>query len=314
MTAIDRGWTDADVPNQENRRFVITGANSGLGYEMARVLLARGAEVVLACRDKGRGEAALDKLRTGEGGQRAVLELLDLGDLASIRAFADREISGSRPLHAVVCNAGLMAIPERKTADGFEMQIGVNHLGHFALVGLLSKKLASAPEPRVVTVSSQYHRAGKIELLDDLFFERRSYHRWVAYQQSKLANLLFAFELARRLDRASSPMRSVAAHPGYAATELQSQGARMGGSRFEGMMMAIGNALVAQSQSAGTWPQLRAATDPTAKNGDYFGPRNLNQLRGPAVRVDSSRAARDEKAAARLWERSEELTRVAYEI
>jgi NAD(P)-dependent dehydrogenase (short-subunit alcohol dehydrogenase family) len=207
-----------------------------------------------------------------------------------------------------------MAIPERKTADGFEMQIGVNHLGHFALVGRLLEKLGRANEPRVVTVSSQYHRAGKIELFDDLFFERRPYHRWVAYQQSKLANLLFAFELARRCGRASSKIRSVAAHPGYAATELQSQGARMGGSRFEGMMMAIGNALIAQSVSAGTWPQLRAATDPSAQNGDYFGPRNLNQIRGPAVRVDASKRAHDQKAAQQLWEKSQELTRVTYPV
>lgn len=312
----DQGYTDQDVPRLDGQRIVITGANAGLGFEMARVLLEKGAEIVLACRDQKRGDAAVEKLRIGPGGERATLSLLDLGDLKSIRSFAERELAESRPLHGLTCNAGLMAIPERKTADGFEMTMGVNHLGHFALVGLLLGKLASAPShgPRVVTVSSHYHRAGSLELMDDLFLERRGYHRWIAYQQSKLANLLFTFELARRLAKAGSPIKSLAAHPGYAATELQGKGAQMGAPKWEGFMMGIGNAMFAQSVRAGSWPQQRAATDPDAKNGDYFGPKHLGQLRGPAVRVEPHEKARDESAAKRLWERSEELTRVAFAV
>lgn len=314
MSSADRGWTDVDVPPQEGKRFVITGANSGLGFEMARVLSARGAEVVLACRDRGRGEAALAALRQEGAGDRVSLELLDLASLDSVRAFAERECESPRPLDVLVANAGLMAIPERKTADGFEMTMGVNHLGHFALAARLFDKLATTDGARLVTISSQVHRAASLGLLDDIFLEKRGYQRWVAYQQSKLANLLFHYELTRRIARADVAVRSLAAHPGYAASELHTQGAKLGGSRLETWMLSIGQAAMAQSGQAGTWPQLRAATDPTAQNGDYFGPRSIGQLRGPAVRVESAASARNEAAAAKLWAMSETLTRVSFVV
>lgn len=303
------GWTDDDIPALSGMRFLITGANTGLGLETARVLLRRSAEVVLLCRDRVRGESALAELRSNAPNGKVSLELLDLGSLASVRAFAERELAAAAPISSLVCNAGIMAIPERKTLDGFEMQLGVNHLGHFALVGLLMKKLGSS---RLVLVSSAYHKKGKLELLDDLFFEKRPYHRWTAYYQSKLANLLFMFELARRCERHGLATVAVGAHPGYSATELQSRGAQLGSPKWEGWGMAIGNALIAQSVRAGAWPQLRAATDPTARSGDYFGPRGFMEVRGKAVRVEAIRAARDEAAARALWTKSEELTNVRF--
>jgi NAD(P)-dependent dehydrogenase (short-subunit alcohol dehydrogenase family) len=312
MSSSDRGWTDEDVPRVDGKRFIVTGANSGLGFEMSRVLLRQGAEVVLACRDQGRGQAAVDRLRQGAGGEHASLALLDLGSLASIESFAQRERQDQRSLDVLVCNAGLMAIPDRKTADGFEMTMGVNHLGHFALVGRLLDKLNANPDARVVTLSSNYHKLGKLELLDDLLFEHRKYDRWATYYQSKLANIMFTLELARRLGKAGSSALSVGAHPGYAATELQSHGSQMGAPRWEGIMMAIGNALVAQSVQAGAWPQLRAATDPSAKSGDYYGPKGISEVRGRAVRVEPNTRAQNEEAARKLWSRSEELTRVSF--
>jgi NAD(P)-dependent dehydrogenase (short-subunit alcohol dehydrogenase family) len=303
------GWTDDDVPALADQRFLITGANTGLGLETARVMLRRGAEVVLLCRDRSRGERALAELRDKERNGKSSLELLDLGSLASVRGFAEREIASKAPISALVCNAGLMAIPESKTADGFETQIGVNHLGHFALVGLLMEKLSAS---RVVVVSSGYHKKGKLALFDDLSFEKRRYQRWTAYCQSKLANLLFMFELARRCERHKLATIAVGAHPGYTATELQSRGVQLGSPKWEGWGMALGNVLVAQPVRAGAWPQLRAATDPHARPGDYFGPSGLLELRGPAVHVWATRAARDEAAARALWAKSEELTKVRF--
>jgi NAD(P)-dependent dehydrogenase (short-subunit alcohol dehydrogenase family) len=299
------GWTDADIPDLGGQRFLVTGGNTGLGFETARALSKKGAEVVILCRDRTRGEEALRRL----GSSRGALELLDLGALASIRAFAERELAGSGKITGLVCNAGLMAIPEQKTADGFERQMGVNHLGHFALVGLLLPKLSSA---RIVSVTSDLHKRGRLDLFDDLFFEKNPYDRWTAYNQSKLANLLFMFELARRADKHGLALIPVAAHPGYSATELQSRGMQEGSPKWEGWGMAIGNRLFAQPSHAGAWPQLRAATDPSARPGDYFGPSGFMELRGPAVRVEPRRAVRDETVARELWVRSEELTGVRY--
>jgi NAD(P)-dependent dehydrogenase (short-subunit alcohol dehydrogenase family) len=299
------GWTDADIPDLGGQRFLVTGGNTGLGFETARALTKKGADVVILCRDRTRGEEALRRLDS----PRAALELLDLGALASIRAFAEKELAGSRKITGLVCNAGLMAIPEQKTADGFERQMGVNHLGHFALVGLLQPSLAAA---RIVCVSSGLHKQGKLELFDDLFFEKRRYDRWVAYNQSKLANLLFMFELGRRAAKHGLAMVAVGAHPGYSATELQGRGVQAGSPKWEGLGMAIGNRLFAQSSQAGAWPQLRAATDPSARPGDYFGPSGMFELHGGAVRVEPRRTARDETVAKKLWERSEELTGVCY--
>ena len=299
------GWTDADIPDLGGQRFLVTGGNTGLGFETARALSRKGAEVVILCRDRGRGEEAIRRLDS----PRAALEVLDLGALSSVRAFAERELAGGKKISGLVCNAGLMAIPEQKTADGFERQIGVNHLGHFALVGMLLPSLSAA---RVVCVSSGLHKRGKLELFDDLLFEKRPYDRWVAYNQSKLANLLFMFELGRRAQKHGLAMVPVGAHPGYSATELQSRGMQEGSPKWEGWGMAIGNRLFAQSSQAGAWPQLRAATDPSARPGDYFGPSGLGELHGSAVLVQPRHTARDETTAKKLWERSEELTGVRY--
>ncbi len=286
-------WTARDVPDQSGRTIVVTGANSGLGEVTARALAASGATVVLACRNTAKGRAAAAKMT----GEVAVREL-DLADLASVRAFADQ----TSRFDVLVNNAGVMAIPLRRTADGFEMQIGTNFLGHFALTGLLLPKIAD----RVVTVSSGAHRLGRLDI-DDLNWQRRSYRRWAAYAQSKLADLMFAYELHRRLAARGAALRSVAAHPGYASTELQSHT-----ESFEDRIMAIGNRLLAQSADLGALPILYAATMPDVSAGDYYGPDGLVELRGHPTRVRSSRSSKDAGEAARLWDRAEALTGVSF--
>jgi NAD(P)-dependent dehydrogenase (short-subunit alcohol dehydrogenase family) len=309
-----RGWRDADVPPLDGRRYFITGGNTGLGYATARVLARRGAHVILACRDLARGVGARERLLRELPGARVDTTHLELANLASVRRTAQTFVSVLDRLDGLVCNAGVMGLPHRRTADGFEYQIGVNHLGHFALVGVMLPLLLRTPGARVVVVSSQLHRRGRLELLDDPNFERHPYDRWQAYNQSKLANLLFTFELDRRLRDAGAAVLAVAAHPGYAATELQIRAARARGSRLEALAMAILNALFAQSAAAGAWPILRAATDPAARGGDYFGPSGWRGWRGPAVRVAPAPAARDPDAAARLWRWSETATGVRYPL
>lgn len=306
-------WRLEDIPDQRGRTAIVTGANSGIGYETARALAARGAEVVLACRSPDKGAAALASLRTEMPDACLTLKKLDLASLQSIREFADAFRGEHGRLDVLVNNAGVMAIPRCETEDGFEMQFGTNHLGHFALTGLLLGRLLATPGARVVTVSSQMHRFGTIRF-DDLMGTRH-YDRWSAYSQSKLANLLFTYELHRRLvakHASPPPVLALACHPGYAATELQGKGAHMRGSRVEALVMRLGNALFAQSATAGALPTLRAATDPEAQGGDYFGPDGLLQLAGRPVKVSASRKARDPELARRLWERSVDLTGVDF--
>jgi NAD(P)-dependent dehydrogenase (short-subunit alcohol dehydrogenase family) len=288
-------WTPAEMPDQSGRSFVITGANSGIGLAAARQLAASGAQLVLAVRDTAKGEEAA----AGLGGDPEV-RALDLSDLGSVHAFAK---GLDRKIDVLVNNAGVMATPHRQTADGFELQFGTNHLGHFALTGLLLPRI----EDRVVTISSGGHRMGKIDF-DDLQSER-SYQRWFAYGQSKLANLLFMYELQRRLDAAGSPVRSVAAHPGYAATNLQSHT-----ESIQDRFMALANRVFAQSEEQGAWPTLYAATTPDLPGGSYVGPDGFLEQRGKPKLVGSSGRARDEDTARRLWEVSEELTGVNYEF
>ena len=243
------------------------------------------------------------------------VERLDLADLHSVRGFADRFADRHEELDLLVNNAGVMALPRRLTADGFEVQIGTNHLGHLALTGLLFERLLARREPRVVTVSSEVHRLGRINF-SDIHSERR-YSRWRAYGQSKLANLLFAYELQRRADGAGAPLKSVAAHPGYAATNLQSGASRAGGglvTAIEGRAMALGNRLFAQSDEMGALPTLYAATVPDLPGGSYLGPDGIFEQRGYPQLVDSSRASKDPSAAWWLWELSEELTGVRFEL
>src|SRR5690606_9485870 len=298
-----RGWTTRDIPDLRGRRAIVTGANSGLGYHTALQLARRGAAVVLASRSAERSRTALDRIRTAAPGADVELGTLDLADLASVRAFAARY--GEEPLDLLVNNAGVMAIAHRTTADGFEMQFGTNHLGHFALTGLLLPALRSAPSPRVVTLTSAFAWSGRIDF-DDLQSERR-YRKWAAYAQSKLANLVFAKELDRRI----AEVTSVAAHPGYAATNLQQTGPRMQGSRLLEKIVGIGNAVVAQSAAAGALPSLYAATAPDVHGGACYGPRLL-QYRGAPTEVVTPPQANRAGQAERLWDVSETLTGVAY--
>ena len=286
-------WTAGDVPRQDGRTFVVTGSNSGIGLEAARVLAGAGARVVMAVRnvEKGRSAAA------GLAGEVDVREL-DLASLASVRAFA-AGLEGS--VDVLVNNAGVMALPHRTTADGFEMQFGTNHLGHFALTGLLLDRLSD----RVVSVSSGAHRIGKIDF-DDLQHEK-SYRRWEAYGQSKLANLLFTYELQRRLIAAGSPLRAVACHPGYAATNLQFHT-----ESFQDAAMGLFNKVFAQSSAMGALPTLYAATVPDIPPAAFVGPDGVGEQRGHPKLVGSNRRSKDEVAAARLWTESERLTGVTY--
>ncbi len=304
-------WTMQELPALDGRVAVITGANSGIGLETARALARRGARVVLACRDAEKALAAERQVGL-EAPQRDVVSSLplDLASLASVRAFAAAFRARSSRLDLLIHNAGVMATPERRTAEGFEMQLGTNHLGHFALAGLLLDVLLATPASRVVTVSSTAHRIGRIDF-DDLQSER-SYRPWKAYGQSKLANLLYTFELQRRLDRHGADTIAVAAHPGYAATQLQARGPGERNAAVMTRLVAIGNRLLAQSAAMGALPTLFAATAPTVRGGDYFGPDRWFEMRGYPRPVGTAAVARDAQVAARLWRISEELTGVRY--
>jgi NAD(P)-dependent dehydrogenase (short-subunit alcohol dehydrogenase family) len=300
------GWTARDLPDLTGRRAVVTGANSGLGFHTALELSRAGASVVMAARDERRGAEALDRVRQQVPGSGAELASLDLADLASVRRFA--AAYGTAPIDILVNNAGVMAIPRRETLDGFEMQFGTNHLGHFALTGLLLPALTKRPGSRVVTVSSFMHWLGTMNF-DDLMGERR-YQTWSVYEQSKLANLLFMRELDHR--GSALGLVSVAAHPGYASTNLQAVGPQMVGSRVSGLIAGALTAVAGQSAANGALPQLYAAAAPDVVGGEYFGPRGPGQQRGRPTRVGMSKKARDDESARRLWEVSEELTGVRY--
>ncbi|HEV7808458.1 MAG TPA: oxidoreductase [Solirubrobacteraceae bacterium] len=286
-------WTAADTPDMTGRTVVVTGANSGLGAIAARELARAGARVVLAVRDSARGEAAAATM-PGVTEVRA----LDLADLGSVRAFA---AAWDGPLDVLVNNAGVMALPKRRTADGFEMQIGTNHLGPFALTNLLLAQITD----RVVTVSSFAHRTGKIDF-DDLNAERR-YGRWSAYGQSKLANLLFTLELQRRLDVVGSDISAHAAHPGYAATNLQGHTTHP----VDRLVMGITNRVIAQRDEMGALPILFAATQDLPA-GSYTGPGGFQEMRGHPAAAGRSVAACDADVARRLWDVSEQLTGVSF--
>jgi NAD(P)-dependent dehydrogenase (short-subunit alcohol dehydrogenase family) len=289
-------WTAGDLPDLDGSTYLVTGANSGLGLVAARELGRAGARVVLAVRDLAKGEDAAASI-----GERAEVRRLDLADLSSVRTFAE-EWQGN--LDVLVNNAGVMATPERRTADGFELQIGTNHLGPFALTNLLLSRVRD----RVVTIASGAHRGGSIRF-DDLNYERGGYQRWRAYGQSKLANLLFTSELQRRLDEAGSPVRALAAHPGWAATNLQSRTENV----VQNVFLAVGNRVIAQSDEMGALPTLYAATQDLPGN-SYVGPDGFRESRGHPKLVGRSGAARDADQARRLWELSEELTGVRFPL
>lgn len=290
-------WTPAELPALDGATFVVTGANSGIGRRAAAHLADRGARVILAVRNLEKGEAAASTMPG-----RTEVRHLDLSDLSSVRAFA---ADLPDPIDVLINNAGLMAVPESRTADGFEMQIGTNHLGHFALTNLLLPQITD----RVVTVASSAHRAGRIRLDDLNWEEPGSYDRWRAYGQSKLANLLFTSELQRRLEGIGSAVIATAAHPGWAATHLQERT----GSWVQNTAMAIGNRVLAQSDEQGSWPTLFAATAEVPGDA-YVGPSGFQQMRGRPKLVGRTSAARDVEVARRLWELSEQLTGVSFPL
>jgi NAD(P)-dependent dehydrogenase (short-subunit alcohol dehydrogenase family) len=298
------GWDVQDIPDQSGRTAIVTGANSGLGLVTARELARAGASVVMACRNLDKGHAAVDEVRAAVPDAKVQLDELDLANLASVRAFADRFKAPHDGLDLLINNAGVMGTPRRRTADGFELQFGTNHLGHFALTTALLETMEGREDARVVTLSSTAHKMGRINF-DNLNGDRH-YFRWNAYGQSKLANLLFALELDRRLRAAGSTVKSLAAHPGYAATNLQSAGPPM----FDRLVMVASNALIAQSDEMGALPILYAATQPGLEGGTYVGPDGFQEQRGYPKLVQASGRARDPETGRRLWEVSERMTAV----
>src|SRR3954454_5526222 len=304
-------WSTADIPSQQGRVAVVTGTNSGLGVVTARELARAGATVLMTSRDAARGADAEQRLRTAVPGADVRLESLDLASMGSIRAFAGRVSASYDGVDVLVNNAGVMAIPRATTADGFEMQLGTNHLGHFALTGLLLPALLKRPGSRVVTVSSTAHKVGAIKF-DDLL-GHKSYFSWRAYAQSKLANLLFAYELQRRLAASNATTISVAAHPGYASTNLQAVGPQQSRNKIMGLLMNLGNVAFGQSADDGALPQLYAATAADVEGGCFYGPSRLMESRGAPKRVKSTSRSKDPALAGRLWSVSEELTGIRYE-
>jgi len=296
------------MPDQSGRTVLVTGANSGLGVRSAEAFAAKGAHVLMACRNEAKAEIARRDVAAVATGPEPTVVRLDLSDLASVRKAADEVAVSVDRLDVLLNNAGVMAIPRATTTDGFEMQFGTNHLGHFALTGLLLPVLRKAEAPRVVTTSSNGHKVGRMDW-DDLQGERR-YGKWRAYSQSKLANLLFAYELDRRATDAGLDLLSAGAHPGYSRTHLTDRD----GARVWGMAVAIGNRLFSQSDAAGAWPQLYAATMPDVKGGDYYGPDGFQEMKGSPRIAPTTARARDEAAAAGLWQLSERLTGVTYDF
>jgi len=304
-------WTAADVPDQTGRTIVITGATSGLGLASAHVLAGAGARVLLAARNPEKAARARDEVAAGATGPAPEVVALDLTDLGSVRAAAAAIAERVDALDVLMNNAGIMAPPLGRTAQGFEAQLGTNHFGHFALTGLLLPQLRAATAARVVTTSSGAHKAGRMRW-HDLNWQH-GYRRWLAYGQSKLANLLFAFELDRRSGAHGAAIVSVAAHPGYAATHLQAAAPEASGRKLTARFMELGNRILAQSAEDGALPQLYAATMPDVVGGEYFGPDRLSELRGAPVRVKGTRRANDTADAGRLWDVSERLTGVSFD-
>ncbi len=303
-------WTADNIPDLTGKVIVVTGANSGLGLETTRELAGKGAQVIMACRNPDKAKDAVSDVR--ENYPRALLDVmsLDLSSLASVRRFAKQLHDKHRHIDVLVNNAGIMAIPYNKTTDGFEMHFGTNHLGHFALTGLLFDLLLAAKQARIVNVSSQAHVMGKMRW-DDLNWER-DYSKWGAYGMSKLANLLFTFELGRRSQEKALPIISVAAHPGYSATNLQYVGADMAGDQLTGKLSRAFNPLLGQPASMGALPQLYAICASDVASNDYIGPDGWFGVRGYPTKATPHKRAQDTAAWQKLWDVSETLTSVRF--
>ena len=302
-------WTAAQIPSQAGKRILVTGANSGIGYQAALELARHGADVLLGCRSEAKGLDALARLRAVAPSAKVELALVDMASIASIRSFASQLTATGDALDILINNAGVMALPSRElTSDGFERQIGTNHFGHFALTGLLLPALKKASAPRVVTVASLAHRNGKIEF-DNLQSER-SYKPWDAYNNSKLANLLSAKELDRRARAAGLPLLSVAVHPGVSKTSIFENGPGTGD--LKSKVMNLFAPLLMQDDAMGALPTEYAATMPDVHGGEYIGPDGLAEFKGHPKVVQPRPQANDEATARRLWEVSEQLTGVSY--
>lgn len=301
-------WTADDIPDLTGKVVVVTGGNSGIGYGAVKAVARKGAETIIASRSPERGQRALDALRAEIPDAKAELMTLDLTSLASVERFATEFAERYQRLDVLANNAGIMVIPYGKTEDGFERQVGTNHLGHFALTGRLLDLLLATPGARVVNVSSLAHKRAELDL-DNLLYEKGGYGEWPAYGRSKLLNMLFTFELQRRFERAGVDAHALAAHPGFSASNLT-------GHMAERLHMRIGLAIfnrLIQGADMGALPTLRAATDPKATGGQYFGPGRLNETTGHPVLVEASAEAHDEAVARRLWEMSEDLTWVRFQ-
>ena len=303
-------WTASDIPDQTGRTILITGANSGLGLRSAEALAAAGARVLMACRNAEKAAAAQREVAAKATGPAPEVVPLDLSDLDDVAACAERLVGAEDHLDVLMNNAGVMAVPLGRTAQGFEMQMGTNHLGHFALTGRLLPLLLNAGSPRVVTISSFGHKPGRIRF-DDPNWEKGSYHSWPAYFQTKLANLLFTAELDRQAKEAGTKLLAAAAHPGYASTNLVSSGPGQFGSLIRRGGKVV-DGIFGQSDAMGALPQLYAATMPDVEGNDYWGPDGLLEQRGHPKKVGRTRRASDPDAARRLWSLSEDLTGVTY--
>lgn len=301
-----KGWNAQNVPDQHARLAIVTGANGGLGFEAAKVLAGKGASVVLACRSKAKGEDACSRIRAEQPGAAVHAALLDVSDLESVCLFAKRALAEYASIDLLINNAGVMAIPQQRSKDGFEMQLATNHLGHFALTGLLLPRLLATPGSRIVAIASIAARSGAIDF-GDLMGER-GYKPWKAYNQSKLANLMFGLELQRRLTRAGAATTAAIAHPGVSTTNLLST---PGAWLSKQVLMTLTRSLF-QPPDRGVLPILFAATAPQAQPGGYYGPDGFMEMKGAPAPAGVPKAARDENAARRLWEASEQLTGMRY--
>ena len=302
-------WTSEQIPDLTGRVAVVTGANSGIGLETARELARGGAHTVLACRSRERGQRAIGELQAEMPDCSVDLRDLDLGSLSSIRAFARDFAGGHTRLDMLINNAGVMAVPYSLTEDGFESQMGINHLGHFALTGRLLELLLATPGARVVTVSSVGHRSATMDFAN-LLFENGGYTPFRPYWRSKLANLLFTYELQRRLRCAGAQVTALAAHPGFSSTNIGGHLGRRWYSRIQEPLMSR----FTQTAAMGALPTLRAAVDPQAEGGQYYGPSGIGGLRGHPVVVSSNAASHNRAHARRLWEASVELTAFHYPL
>jgi hypothetical protein len=302
---MNKKWSITDIPSQKGKVVIITGANSGLGFEITKTLAKKGAEVVMACRNQEKAEEAKEEILKESPEALLQIMILDLADIKSILTFAKGFKDQYHRLDILGNNAGVMFLPKSKTKDGFEIHFGVNHLGHFVLTTLLLDILIATEDSRVVTMSSIYHKQGKINF-DDLQLDD-DYNKQKAYAQSKLANLLFAFELQRKLQQLDVNTISVAAHPGYSATNLQLVGPEMEDAIFKKTIMKVGNFLFAQNAEKGALPFLYAAIAEDVEGGDYYGPNGLLELWGQPTKVEPSAKALDEQTAVTLWQKSEEL-------